>query len=56
MALKLYYHPLWFFCHKALIAQYENGVPFDPVFEVRRWCFPKSCFPRVLRATASTPM
>jgi glutathione S-transferase len=32
MSLKLYYHPLSSFCHKALIALYENDVPFEPVF------------------------
>jgi glutathione S-transferase len=32
MSLKLYYHPLSSFCHKALIALYENDVSFDPVF------------------------
>jgi glutathione S-transferase len=32
MSLKLYYHPLSSFCHKALIALYENAVPFEPVF------------------------
>jgi glutathione S-transferase len=31
MALKLYYHPLASFCHKALIALYERGVAFEPV-------------------------
>jgi glutathione S-transferase len=31
MSLKLYFHPLASFCHKALIALYENGIPFDPV-------------------------
>lgn len=31
MALKLYYHPLASFCWKALIALYENDVPFEPV-------------------------
>jgi glutathione S-transferase len=31
MALKLYYHPLASFCHKVLIALYENGIPFEPV-------------------------
>jgi glutathione S-transferase len=31
MPLKLYFHPLASFCHKALIALYENGVPFEPV-------------------------
>ncbi|HEY4265322.1 MAG TPA: glutathione S-transferase family protein [Micropepsaceae bacterium] len=31
MSLKLYYHPLSSFCHKVLIALYENGVPFEPV-------------------------
>jgi glutathione S-transferase len=32
VSLKLYLHPLASFCHKALIAFYENGVPFEPVF------------------------
>jgi glutathione S-transferase len=32
MSLKLYYHPLSSFCHKALIALYEGDVPFTPVF------------------------
>lgn len=27
----LYYHPLSSFCHKVLIALYENGTAFDPV-------------------------
>ena len=31
MALKLYFHPLSSFCHKALIALYENRVPFEPI-------------------------
>jgi hypothetical protein len=31
MALKLYFHPLASFCHKALIALYENRIPFDPI-------------------------
>ena len=31
MTLKLYYHPLSSFCHKALIALYENATPFEPV-------------------------
>jgi glutathione S-transferase len=31
VALKLYFHPLASFCHKALIALYENGTPFEPV-------------------------
>ena len=31
MSLKLYYHPLSSFCHKALIALYEGDVPFEPV-------------------------
>ena len=30
--LRLYYHPFASFCHKALIAFYEKGVPFEPVF------------------------
>jgi glutathione S-transferase len=29
--LKLYFHPVASFCHKALIALYENDTPFDPV-------------------------
>src|SRR5262245_49893169 len=31
MSLKLYFHPLASFCHKALIALYENGISFEPV-------------------------
>ena len=31
LSLKLYCHPLASFCHKALIALYENDVPFEPV-------------------------
>ena len=31
MSLKLYFHPLASFCHKALIALYENGIPFEPI-------------------------
>lgn len=31
MSLTLYFHPLASFCHKALIALYENGIPFTPV-------------------------
>lgn len=31
MPLKLYFHPLSSYCHKALIALYENDVPFEPV-------------------------
>jgi glutathione S-transferase len=31
MSMKLYFHPLASFCHKALIAFYENGIPFEPV-------------------------
>lgn len=31
MTLKLFYHPLSSFCHKALIALYENDIPFEPV-------------------------
>jgi glutathione S-transferase len=30
MALTLYMHPLSSFCHKALIALYENGIAFTP--------------------------
>ncbi len=31
MTLKFHYHPLSSFCHKALIALYENDTPFEPV-------------------------
>jgi glutathione S-transferase len=31
MSLRLYFHPLASFCHKALIALYENETPFEPV-------------------------
>lgn len=30
MPLKFYFHPLSSFCQKALIALYENDVPFEP--------------------------
>ena len=30
MPLKLYYHPLAAFCHKVLIALYENDIAFEP--------------------------
>jgi glutathione S-transferase len=30
MALTLYFHPLSSYCHKVLIALYENGTPFTP--------------------------
>lgn len=30
MSLLLYMHPLSSFCHKVLIALYENGTPFEP--------------------------
>ena len=30
MSLELYFHPLSSFCHKALIALYENDTPFEP--------------------------
>jgi glutathione S-transferase len=29
MALKLYYHPLSSYCQKALVALYENDIPFE---------------------------
>lgn len=31
MTLKLYHHPLSSFCHKVLVALYENATPFEPV-------------------------
>jgi glutathione S-transferase len=30
MSLTLYFHPLASFCHKVLVALYENGTPFEP--------------------------
>ena len=30
MSLKLFFHPLSSFCHKVLIALYENDTPFEP--------------------------
>lgn len=30
MALSLYLHPLSSYCHKVLIALYENDIPFEP--------------------------
>ena len=30
MSLKLYFHPLSSFCHKVLVALYENDTPFVP--------------------------
>ena len=29
MSLTLYFHPLSSYCHKALVALYENGVSFE---------------------------
>jgi glutathione S-transferase len=31
MSLTLHFHPLASFCHKALIALYENDTPFTPL-------------------------
>ena len=31
MALKLYLHPLSSYCHKALLAFYENDIAFEPI-------------------------
>src|SRR5262249_8805577 len=31
MTLKLYFHPLSSFCHKALIALYENRIAFERI-------------------------
>ncbi|NIX75619.1 glutathione S-transferase family protein [Microvirga terricola] len=31
MSLELHFHPLSSFCHKVLIALYENATPFEPV-------------------------
>ena len=30
MSLKLHFHPLASYCHKVLIALYENDTPFTP--------------------------
>jgi glutathione S-transferase len=30
MAMRFYFHPLSSYCHKALIALYENDIPFEP--------------------------
>jgi len=30
MSLKLYFHPLASYCHKVLVALYENDTPFEP--------------------------
>ena len=30
MALHLYFHPFSSYCQKALVALYENAVPFEP--------------------------
>ena len=35
MALKLYLHPLSSYCHKVLIALYENDIAFEPVLVER---------------------
>jgi glutathione S-transferase len=29
MSLTLYYHPLASYCHKVLVALYENAIPFE---------------------------
>ena len=44
LPLKLYFHPFASFCQKALIALYENDVPFEPIIvdlgdEVSRTAF-----------------
>ncbi len=31
MTLELHFHPLASFCHKTLVALYENATPFEPV-------------------------
>ena len=55
MALKLYYHPLSSYCQKALVALYENDIPFErkqldaldhlftPVCSIRRPTSARSC-------------
>src|SRR5579872_1681519 len=54
MKLKLYMHPLSSYCHKALIALYENDVAFEPVMvegstiEELRKLWPVGKFPVLL--------
>lgn len=55
MSLALYLHPLSSYCHKALIAFYENDIPFEPkrvddpaVFGELKSLWPMARFP-VLR-------
>jgi glutathione S-transferase len=57
MALELYLHPLSSYCHKVLIALYENNTPFEPKrvdaasFAEFSKLYPLAKFP-VLRDTA----
>jgi glutathione S-transferase len=47
MTLKLYSHPLSSFCHKVLIALYENATPFEPVLlaDAEAWAALKAIWP-----------
>ena len=52
MALELYLHPLSSYCHKALIAFYENDIPFEPkrvddpaIFSELKALWPMARFP-----------
>src|SRR5579864_1528323 len=47
MSLKLYAHPLSSYCHKALIALYENGTPFEScmVHDADSWATLRSLWP-----------
>lgn len=51
MTLKLYLHPLSSYCHKVLIALYENGIEFEPriveaaTFAAFRQLWPLGKFP-----------
>ncbi|MGH8217585.1 MAG: glutathione S-transferase family protein [Steroidobacteraceae bacterium] len=58
MTLELYLHPLSSYCHKALIAFYENDIPFEPkrvddpaVYSELKSLWPMARFP-VLRDTS----
>ncbi len=57
MALQLYYHPFSSYCHKALIALYENAIPFEgrviegpgsPAYEELATLWPIKRFPMLI--------
>src|SRR5262249_22928549 len=64
MSLTLYMHPLSSFCHKVLIALYENSIPFEPqvinlldpaVRDEYRKVWPFAKFPVLRDAVRSRP-